>query len=66
MNYLKLFFSKKTILRDLQIHEFKKEKMSGKCIEFGAHEDYKNNFLKKKVQFQFVITQILKASQKKL
>ena len=48
MNYFKLFFSNKTILRDFQIHEFKKEKISGKCIEFGAHEDYQKNFLKKK------------------
>ena len=48
MNYFKLFFSKKSILRDFQIYEFKEEKISGKCIEFGAYDDYKKNFLRKK------------------
>jgi hypothetical protein len=66
MNYLKLFFSKKTILRDLQIHEFKKEKMSGKCIEFGAHEDYKNNFLKKKSTISICHYSNFKSKSKKI
>jgi len=48
MNYFKLFFSKNSILRDFQIYEFKKYKISGKCIEFGASENIKKNFLKKK------------------
>lgn len=46
MNYFKLFFSKNSILRDFQNYEFNKEKIYGKCIEFGASENYKKNFLK--------------------
>ena len=46
MNYFKLFFSKNSILRDFQNYEFNKHKIYGKCIEFGASENYKKNFLK--------------------
>ncbi len=46
MNYFKLFFSKNSILRDFQNYEFNQEKIKDKCIEFGASDDYKKNFLK--------------------
>lgn len=48
MNYFKLFFSKNSILRDFQKYEFKKNKISGQCIEFGASDNIKKNFLQKK------------------
>ena len=46
MNYIKFFFSKNSILRDFQNYEFRNQKIYGKCIEFGASENYKKNFLK--------------------
>jgi len=46
MNYFKFFFSKNSILRDIQNYEFNNMKIHGKCIEFGASENYKKNFLK--------------------
>ena len=46
MNYFKLFFSKNSILRDFQNFEIGKIKIKGKCIEFGASENFKKNFLK--------------------
>ncbi len=46
MNYFKLFFSKNSILRDFQNFEFNKQKINGKCMEFGASENVKKNFLK--------------------
>jgi len=46
MNYFKLFFSKNSILRDFQNFEFNKQKINGKCIEFGASEYLEKNFLK--------------------
>ena len=46
MNYFKLFFSKNSILRDYQNFEFSKQNINGKCIELGASENYKKNFLK--------------------
>ena len=51
MNYFKLFFSKNSILRDFQNFEFDKIKIKGKCIEFGASENYKKNFLKNDKKF---------------
>ncbi len=51
MNYFKLFFSKNSILRDFQNFEFNKELLNGKCIEFGASENYKKNFLKHSKRF---------------
>ena len=45
MNYSKFFFSKNTILRDLQFEEFKKQILKGLCIEFGASEKLQKNFL---------------------
>ena len=45
MNYFKLVFSKNSILRTLQIEEFKKLKLFGDCLEFGANRIIKRNFL---------------------
>ena len=46
MNYFKFFFSRNSILRDFQNFEFSKQSINGKCIELGASENYKKNFLK--------------------
>ena len=46
MNYFKLFFSSRSILRDFQNFEFNKQKINGKCIEFGASKNFEKNFLK--------------------
>ena len=51
MNYFKLFFSKNSILRDFQNFEFDKIRIKGKCIEFGASENSKKNFLKDDTRF---------------
>ena len=51
MNYFKLFFSKNSILRDFQNFELDKIKIKGKCIEFGASENSKKNFLKDDTRF---------------
>ena len=47
MNYIKLLFSNNSILRILQKDEFKKYKLSGKCLEFGANHKIRRNFLYK-------------------
>ena len=47
MNYFKLFLSNNSILRALQLNEFKHYKFSGKCLEFGANHKIQRNFLKK-------------------
>jgi hypothetical protein len=47
MNYIKLLFSNNSILRILQINEFKKYKFSGNCLEFGANHKMQRNFLNK-------------------
>jgi len=47
MNYIKLLFSNNSILRILQKDEFKKYKLSGKCLEFGANHKIQRNFLYK-------------------
>ena len=46
MNYFKLFFFSISILRDFQNFEFNKQKINGKCIEFGASKNFEKNFLK--------------------
>lgn len=46
MNYFNLIFSNKSILRILQIEEFRKERLFGECIEFGADSELAKNFLK--------------------
>ena len=47
MNYFKFFFSRNSILRDFQNFEFSKQSINGKCIELGASENHKKNFLKR-------------------
>ena len=45
MNYFNLLFSNNSILRILQNQEFKKIKLSGNCLEFGANQKLSRNFL---------------------
>lgn len=51
MNYFNLIFINKSILRIFQIEEFKKEKLEGDCIEFGADSEISKNFLKNNNRF---------------
>ena len=44
MNYFNLIFSNKSILRIFQIEVFKKFKIEGDIIEFGAYEKIGKNF----------------------
>ena len=46
MNYFNLLFSNNSILRCLQLDEFRKFSFKGDCIEFGANEKLNRNFLK--------------------
>ena len=46
MNYFNIIFSNKSVLRNLQEEKFKNLKFNGKCIEFGANDILKKNFLK--------------------
>ena len=46
MNYFNLILSKNSILRTLQLQEFKKIKLKGHCLEFGANKNINRNFLK--------------------
>ena len=46
MNYFNLLFSNNSILRCLQIEEFRKFNFKGDCIEFGANKKISRNFLK--------------------
>lgn len=46
MNFFNLIFSNQSILRIFQTEKFQKEKIFGECIEFGANEDLKKNFMK--------------------
>ena len=45
MNYFNLLFSNNSILRILQKEEFKKIKLRGRCLEFGANQKLSRNFL---------------------
>ena len=46
MNYFKLIFSNNSILRTLQVQEFKNFKFNGLCLEFGANHKLDRNFLR--------------------
>ena len=46
MNYFNLLFSNNSILRCLQLDEFRRFSFKGDCIEFGANEKLNRNFLK--------------------
>ena len=45
MNYIKLIFLNNSILRNLQKEEFKKYKVNGNSLEFGANYKMDRNFL---------------------
>ena len=45
MNYIKLLFSNNSVLRNLQNEEFKKYKVNGNSLEFGANCKVDRNFL---------------------
>lgn len=45
MNYFNLIISNNSILRSLQLEEFKKIKLRGTCLEFGANKQINRNFL---------------------
>ena len=47
INFLKLFFTKSTLLRSLQINEGIKIKINSLYLEFGAIDNKKNGFLYK-------------------
>tara|TARA_X000000950_G_scaffold200070_1_gene240849 strand:- start:4104 stop:4751 length:648 start_codon:yes stop_codon:yes gene_type:complete len=50
MNYFNLIFSNKSILRTFQIEIFKKFKLDGDVIEFGASEIINKNFCNSKLK----------------
>ena len=50
MNYFNLIFSNKSILRIFQIEIFKKLKINGDIIEFGASEKIDKNFCNKELK----------------
>ena len=50
MNYFNLIFSNKSILRILQLEIFKKFKIYGDIIEFGASEKIEKNFCNKNLK----------------
>ena len=50
MNYFNLIFSNRSILRILQIEIFKKFKINGDIIEFGASEEIEKNFCNSKLK----------------
>ena len=50
MNYFNLIFSNKSILRIFQIEIFKKFKLNGDIIEFGASDKIEKNFCNSKLK----------------
>ena len=50
MNYFNLIFSNKSILRIFQIEIFKKFKINGDVIEFGASDEIEKNFCYSKLK----------------
>ena len=50
MNYFNLIFSNRSILRIFQIEIFKKFKINGDIIEFGASEEIEKNFCNSKLK----------------
>ena len=50
MNYFNLIFSNKSILRIFQLEIFKKFKISGDIIEFGASDKIEKNFCNSKLK----------------
>ena len=50
MNYFNLIFSNKSILRIFQLEIFKKFKINGDIIEFGASDEIEKNFYNSKLK----------------
>ena len=50
MNYFSLIFSNKSILRIFQLEIFKKFKINGDIIEFGASDEIEKNFCNSKLK----------------
>ena len=50
MNYFSLIFSNKSILRIFQLEIFKKFKINGDVIEFGASDEIEKNFCNSKLK----------------
>ena len=50
MNYFNLIFSNKSILRIFQLEIFKKFKINGDIIEFGASDEIEKNFCNSKLK----------------
>ena len=50
MNYFNLIFSNKSILRIFQLEIFKKFKINGNIIEFGASDEIEKNFCNSKLK----------------
>ena len=58
MNYFNLIFSNKSILRIFQLEIFKKFKINGDVIEFGASEKIDKNFCNPELKIVRLLTQI--------
>ena len=65
MNYFNLIFSNKSILRIFQIEIFKKLKINGDIIEFGASEKIDKNFCNKQLKNCNITYSNINSSNKK-
>ena len=65
MNYFNLIFSNKSILRIFQLEIFKKFKIDGDIIEFGASEKIEKNFCNKNLKNAKITYSNLNSSDKK-
>lgn len=65
MNYFNLIFSNKSILRIFQLEIFKKFKIDGDIIEFGASEKIEKNFCNKNFKNAKITYSNLNSSDKK-
>ncbi len=65
MNYFNLIFSNKSILRILQLEIFKKFKIYGDIIEFGASEKIEKNFCNKNLKNSKITYSNLDSTDKK-
>ena len=64
MNYFNLIFSNKSILRIFQLEIFKKFKITGNVIEFGASEEIEKNFCNSYLNNSTIIYSNLNSSNK--
>ena len=65
MNYFNLIFSNKSILRILQLEIFKKFKIYGDIIEFGASEKIEKNFCNRNLKNSKITYSNLDSTDKK-